>query len=132
MSAVGFRVVVPYRVAFGDTDASGRLYWGAMFRIFEAAETELWRAIGAFDVYGLLPRVHAEADYPKAMQFDDELLVSAEITRVGRTSVEIGFDVDRSGDLVGRGKTVAVWVNEEGTPQPLGERLAALERSEKR
>jgi YbgC/YbaW family acyl-CoA thioester hydrolase len=115
--------MVPYRVAFGDTDASGRLYWGAMFRIFEVAETELWRSLGAFDVYSFLPRVHAEADYPKRMQFDDELEVAAEIVHLGRTSVEIAFHVERDGEAVGRGRTVAVWVDVEGTPQPLAERL---------
>lgn len=117
------KTVVPYRVAFGDTDASGRLYWGAMFRIFERAETELWRSIGLFDVYGFLPRVRAEAEYPKAMQFDDELDVTAEIVRVGRSSVEIEFLVERAGEVVGRGRTVAVWVDEHGKPRSLADRL---------
>lgn len=123
MSVVGTRVVVPYRVAFGDTDASGRLYWGAIFRIFEVAETELWRSLGAFDVYGFLPRVHAEADYPKPMQFDDELEVAAEIVHLGRTSVEIAFHVERDAEVVGRGRAVAVWVDADGSPQPLAERM---------
>lgn len=130
MSAVGHRVVVPYRVAFGDTDASGRLYWGAMFRIFEVAETELWRTLDAFDIYGHLPRAHAEADYPKPMQFDDQLSVAAEIVRLGHTSVEVAFHVEREGEVVGRGRTVAVWVDDAGTPQPLAERLARLDRVE--
>lgn len=117
------KVVVPYRVAFGDTDASGRLYWGAMFRIFERAETELWRSIGAFDVYGRLPRVRAEAEYPKAMQFDDELDVTAEIVRVGTSSVDIEFLVERAEEVVGRGRTTAVWVDDEGRPRSLADRL---------
>ena len=117
------KVTVPYRVAFGDTDVSGRLYWGAMFRIFERAETELWRSIGAFDVYGHLPRVQAQAEYPRAMQFDDELDVTAEVVRVGRSSVEIAFHVERGGETVGRGSTVAVWVDDEGNPRSLAERL---------
>lgn len=120
---IGSRAVVTYRVAFGDTDASGRLYWGAMFRIFELAETELWRQLDALDVYDRLPRVHAEADYPSAMKFDDELLVSARLSTIGRTSVEIVFEVDRRGEMVGRGKAVAVWVDESGRPRPLKERL---------
>jgi acyl-CoA thioesterase FadM len=123
MSVIGTRVVVPYRVAFGDTDASGRLYWGAMFRIFEAAETELWRRLDALDVYGFLPRAHAEADYPRPMKFDDQLAVGAELVRLGRTSVEVAFDVERAGDLVGRGRTIAVWVDAAGKPQPIAERL---------
>jgi YbgC/YbaW family acyl-CoA thioester hydrolase len=123
VSLVGSRVVVPYRVAFGDTDASGRLYWGAMFRIFERAETELWRSLDALDVYGRIPRVHAEADYPQPMEFDDQLDVTAEIIRLGRTSVELGFHVERAGESVGRGKAVAVYVDETGKPRSLAERL---------
>jgi acyl-CoA thioesterase FadM len=123
MTVVGSKVTVPYRVSFGDTDASGRLYWGAIFRIFEAAETELWRSLDAMDLYGFLPRAHAEADYPKAMQFDDQLEVTAELVRAGRTSVELAFRAERAGENVGTGRTVAVWVDAAGQPRPLAERL---------
>ena len=122
-SVVGASVTVPYRVMFGDTDKSGRLYWGAMFRIFEAAECELWKSIDAGDVYGWLPRVHAEADYTKAMEFDDQLMVTARLDRIGTTSAEVGFLVECEGVEVGSGKAVVVWVDAEGKPQSLRERF---------
>jgi acyl-CoA thioesterase FadM len=119
-------VRVPYRVSFGDTDASGRIHWGAMFRIFEQAERELWRSIGAIDMYGQVPRVHAEADYLAAMAFDDQLDVVAWFEKVGRTSAEIRFRIEREGAEIGRGGAVVVWVDENGKPRPLGERLSGV------
>lgn len=119
-------VTVPYRVTFGDTDASGRIHWGAIFRIFEQAERELWRSIGAIDMYGQVPRVHAEADYLAAMAFDDELDVEARFAAVGNTSAEIRFRIVRDGEEIGRGVAVVVWVDEHGKPQPLGERLRGV------
>lgn len=121
---LGASVTTGYRVAFADTDASGRLYWGAMFRIFEEAEAELWRSLDALDVYVLLPRAHAEAQYRRAMRFDDRLQVTATLTRIGRTSVDVTFGVTRDGEAIASGMTTAVWVDEAGTPLAISGRLS--------
>jgi YbgC/YbaW family acyl-CoA thioester hydrolase len=115
------RATVEIRVRWADTDTSGRVYFGTVFQFFEQAEVELWRALGAIDLFARLPRVHAEADYLRPLLFDDTITVSAAIERLGSTSVTLTFEITRGSERTCTGRVVAVHVPDtpHGAPRPL-------------
>src|SRR5487761_863760 len=97
------------RLRWGDTDASGRVYYVSLFRHLEAAEMEFLRCIGF--VYGTgelrqvtFPRVHAECDYISALVNDDLMEIAVAVERVGRTSFTLAFEVSVEGRGAARGK----------------------------
>jgi YbgC/YbaW family acyl-CoA thioester hydrolase len=91
------------RVAFVDTDASGRIHFTAMLRYYETAEQEFLRSLGLG--HHLLPpdvgfpRVRVECEYRSAVIFDDELDISVSVKRVGTTSYTLEF-IARKGDTI--------------------------------
>ena len=120
------------RVAWIDTDTSGRIHYSAAMRWFEAAEHSLMREI--YQELGNpprlnLPRVHVEADYQGALVFEDEVACTAEVLRVGDSSITYGYKVvDQAGETCVTGKIVAVAIGENLRPCRIPDPLrAALE-----
>lgn len=110
------------RVAFPDTDASGRIHFTAMLRYFESAEIEFLRSMGycyrdARDV--AFPRVRVECEYRAAVGFDDELDIAVSVKRVGTSSYTLAFDALKNGALVASGSIVVVCVGRPGRAQAL-------------
>jgi acyl-CoA thioester hydrolase len=83
------------RILFIDTDASGRIHYTALFRYFEAAEIEFFRATGVLHSHpGIsFPRVHVECDYRTAIRFDDLAVFEVSVGRIGSRSVQLKFRV---------------------------------------
>ncbi|MFN2629491.1 MAG: acyl-CoA thioesterase [Gaiellaceae bacterium] len=107
------------RVAWGDTDAGGRIHFTAAFRWVEAAETGLGRSLGLLEDWGDLPRRAVEAEYLAVLVFDDEIEVELRPERVGTTSVTYVWEVRRDREVCVRGRHTAVHVDAEGRPTPL-------------
>jgi acyl-CoA thioester hydrolase len=116
------------RVAWADTDASGRIHCTAAFRWAETAEHALLRRLGLHPPGNAdgFPRRHVEATYHKALRFADEfdLVLCAE--RLGRTSVTYAWQAVRDGEVCVEGRTVVVHVDGDGTPVPLPQALRGL------
>ena len=114
------------RIRFVDTDASGRIHYTAMFRHFEAAETELMRSLDirySRDAY-LFPRVHVECDFRAAILYDDLVDIEVFLTKLGKSSVRFKFQTWKSGDLAASGAVVAVCVDAKTQrPIPIPEEL---------
>src|SRR5271168_2463697 len=83
------------RILFIDTDASGRIHYTALFRYFEAAEIEFFRATGVLHSHpGIsFPRVHVECDYRSAIRFDDLAVFEVYVGRIGSRSIHLKFRV---------------------------------------
>jgi YbgC/YbaW family acyl-CoA thioester hydrolase len=83
------------RVPFPDVDSSGRIHFTALFRSFEMADHDLMRAIGypysTLFIDQAYPRVHASCDYRGPIFFDDVLVITATVARVGATSWTLAF-----------------------------------------
>jgi acyl-CoA thioester hydrolase len=120
--------VVEEYVRWSDVDFAGIIYYGAYFRFFEIAETELFRAAGVpygevfdrFDVW--LPRVHFACDFKYPARLDDRLKVAAYFTHFGTSSIRINFDVHHiaADRLAAAGHVVLVCTNRSTlTPRPL-------------
>lgn len=108
------------RVRFADTDASGRIHYTAMFRYFEAAETELMRAIGITYIASTydFPRVHVECDFALPVSHDDLLVIEVALTKLGRSSARMEFKSLRNGELTASGKIV-VACTDRATHRPI-------------
>jgi YbgC/YbaW family acyl-CoA thioester hydrolase len=110
------------RVAFPDTDASGRIHFTAMLRYFEAAEIEFLRSLGycyrdAPDIG--FPRVRVECEYRSAVGFDDELDITVAVKRVGTSSYTLEFAALKDGAVAANGSIVVVCVGRPGRAQAL-------------
>ena len=118
------------RVRWADTDASGRIHFTAVFRWFEYAEQEYLRSCGLtlnefMDERINIPRVHVEANYRAALEYDDAVEIHVSVERVGQSSATLAFAVVRQdGEQAGDGRVTwcAIDLDTE-TPCPLPERL---------
>jgi acyl-CoA thioester hydrolase len=101
-TADGGRFRVREFVRWSDVDMAGIICWGAYVRFFEMVETELFRAAGypysrlfeTFDFW--LPRVQQHFEFRAPALLDDLLEVEAWVGRVGRSSLQINFEVRRA------------------------------------
>lgn len=116
----------PVRVAFPDTDASGRIHFTAMLRYFESAEIEFLRSMGyqysdAPDTG--FPRVRVECEYRSAVGFDDLLDIEVSVKRVGTSSYTLEFAAIKKGRVAANGSIVVVCVGRPGKAQAIPENL---------
>lgn len=119
MSAPATPFVIEEYVRWSDVDFAGIIFYGSYVRLFEIAETELFRHCGLayaemFDQYDIfLPRkaVHSEFYWPARL--DDRLRIAAYVGKVGTKSLTLHFDVLRAdnGSLGAAGWMVLVCVD---------------------
>jgi YbgC/YbaW family acyl-CoA thioester hydrolase len=94
--------VIEEYVRWSDVDFAGIIFYGSYVRLFEIAETEMFRHCGLayarmFDEYDIfLPRkaVHSEFYWPARL--DDRLRIAAYVGKVGNKSLTLHFDVLRA------------------------------------
>lgn len=86
---------VEVRVPFHDVDSSKRIHFTAMLRYMELAEHALMRSIGFSYATAsqeiAFPRVHVSCDFRRAMRYDDELIITAHVAHVSRSSWTVAF-----------------------------------------
>ncbi len=94
---MSFRTTLP--VWFQDVDAGGVLFFGRIFDYCHQAYEEFVATSGvdlaryfAGDDY-LVPIVHAEADYRAPIRHGERVVVTIEVGRVGRASIELRYRV---------------------------------------
>jgi acyl-CoA thioester hydrolase len=119
------------RVRFGDTDASGRIFYVALLNHFDFAETEFMRSIGVDyreiqEDHVSFPRVHVECDYTSALRFDDLMKIAVTVERIGGASFTLAFEVTVEDRQAARGKmTIVAMSRAAERPVPLPQRLRA-------
>jgi YbgC/YbaW family acyl-CoA thioester hydrolase len=94
--------VIEEYVRWSDVDFAGIIFYGSYVRLFEIAETEMFRHCGLaynrmFNDYDIfLPRkaVHSEFFWPARL--DDRLRIAAYVGKVGTKSLTLHFDVLRA------------------------------------
>ena len=95
--------VVEEYVRWSDVDIAGIIFYGSYVRLFELAETELFRAAGlpygtVFEAYDIFfPRVQVHTEFHHPVRLDDRLKVAAYVTRIGTKSITLHFDVIHQG-----------------------------------
>lgn len=104
------------RVRFGDTDASGRIFYVSLLNHFDAAESEFMRSLGvSYSVnqnpHLAFPRVHVECDYTSALVYDDLMDIAVSVDRVGGASFTLAFEVAVDSRNAARGKVVIACID---------------------
>ena len=85
----------PVRVYWEDTDAGGIVFYANFLKYFERARTEWLRSLGIsqqalrLSSGGMFVVSQTEVRYLRPARLDDELLVSAALTQVGRGSLHL-------------------------------------------
>lgn len=100
------------KVAFADTDASGRAHFTAILCYVEDAEHEFFSSRGMAvisDQHGW-PRVHVDCDYRAPLAFGDEVTVQLVVQVIGKTSLKYTFMVRKGEQLCAEGSMVIVRV----------------------
>ena len=109
----------PIRVYIEDTDLGGIVYYANYLKFMERGRTEWLRKWGfsqeilrqqncLFVVQSL------QLDYKHSARLDDELLVSVEITQLGRASMTITQQVSRQGHCLCQGSVRIACIQTDG------------------
>lgn len=125
------------RVYMEDTDAGGIVYYVNYLKFMERARTDMFRTLGcekpAVFADDLMFVVHSvDADYLHSAELDDELEVTATITRIARATVFFEQQVmhkNSNGEtvLLCRSKIkIACVSRKERKPKPMPQDLLAL------
>lgn len=125
---------LPIRVYIEDTDAGGIVYYANYLKYIERARTELIRTIGynkpaLFD--GMQFVVHSvELKYLQPAVLDDEIVATAKLIKVSRTSFVIEQRVLRGEQVLVRGQVKAACIDHaskrpKAIPQEMLETLRA-------
>jgi len=97
------------RVRYGECDPQGIVFNANYLLYFDVAFTELWRAaVGPWQemVERGLDAVVAEANlrFRAPARFDDELVLSAQVVRLGTTAITTDIDVLRNEESLVQGR----------------------------
>ncbi len=96
----------PVRVYYEDTDAGGVVYYANYLKFLERARTEWLRAAGFEQTqllhdYNVIFVVRAlTIEYLRPAQFNDELMVTVRLERLGRSAIEVFQTVERDRRLI--------------------------------
>jgi YbgC/YbaW family acyl-CoA thioester hydrolase len=126
-----------FAVRFGDCDPARILYFPNYFDFFHAAMEDFFRDRLGERYHVLLtrdrlsfPTVHLEVDFTAPVTFGDQVVVSVEVLRIGRSSVVLRYTGRRASDgakvVLARATTVATDLDRMKSvpvPEPLRERL---------
>jgi acyl-CoA thioester hydrolase len=89
----------PVRVYWEDTDAGGIVFYANYLKYFERARTEWLRSLGLeqwqlqSSYAGIFVVSEANIKYLRSARLDDQLLVSAQLSSLGRSSLIITQEV---------------------------------------
>ena len=115
--------VLPLRVYYEDTDASGVVYYANYLRFIERGRTDMLRLLGishrALDAgAGIAFAVRrCEIDYLAPARLDDEIEVHTAIAAVSGATIEARQSVRRGKDELARGTLRLACVGADGRPR---------------
>jgi YbgC/YbaW family acyl-CoA thioester hydrolase len=115
------------RVAFVETDASGRVHFSNVLRYVEEAEHALLSQLGVavWDGQGGWPRAQVRCDYLRPLAFNEVLAIELWPETLGRTAINWSFRVMQGEAVAAEGGMVTVHVSLGGKPIELPAGLRA-------
>ena len=98
------------RVAFSETDASGRVHFTQIFKWVEDAEHQLLEEVGVTisDEETGWPRVGVTCDYSLPFSYGDEAEVELELAELGGKSLRWVFRVLKGQEIAAQGEMTTV------------------------
>lgn len=118
------------RVAFSETDASGRVHFTSILKWAEDAEHEFLRAKGlpVLTKNGGWPRVNVSCDYQRPLAFGEVVSVEIELEKIGRSSLTWSFEVlTQDGESAAKGQMTTVWIENDQKAEIDAETRALLQ-----
>ena len=111
----------PIRVYYEDTDLVGIVYYANYLRFIERGRSEWIRALGvdqaALKREGIVFAVRrVEADYLTPARYDDQLVVTTELTRATGARVELMQEVRRGDETCFAARVTIVALTSDGRP----------------
>src|SRR2546423_15397399 len=94
---MAYEFKVTRRVEFSDTDMAGIVHYSNFFKFMEPAERAFFRSLGFSIVMRQVdppvgwPRVHAECEYRRPLQFEDEVEIHMLVARKKSKSLTYQF-----------------------------------------
>ena len=134
MAREDFRFVHRLRVRWSEADMQGVVFNAHYLLYFDVGITEYWRTLAKGDparlrdIFDRFYVVRAVCDYHAPARFDDELDVCVRTTRIGRSSMHMGFEIHRGEAHLVSGENVYVHAG-EGASSPVPVSLRELTRS---
>tara|TARA_R110002073_G_scaffold214253_1_gene374688 strand:- start:591 stop:1037 length:447 start_codon:yes stop_codon:yes gene_type:complete len=118
----------PLRVYYEDTDVGGVVYYANYLKFMERARSEMLRVLGIDqkemldynkpeDVSFVVRR--AELDFNQSAEFDDHLMVTSEIIKLGGASLVIKQDIMRNDETLVSGNIKIAAIGRDGNPKRL-------------
>lgn len=119
----GARVTIERRLGWAETDAAGHNHFSSAVRWLEEAEHALWRSLGLIDYVPCVPRVHLELDYRQRVWFDQAVLVTVGVIKVGGSSCTFAYSAsvvtEEGPQLASEGRYVVAYApDSHGGSQP--------------
>lgn len=113
---------IQLRVRYEETDQMGVVYYSKYLVWFEVARTEFFRVRGVEysklededEIF--LPVVEAHCHYKSPLRYDDLVTINTELVDVGYTRIVFEYEVKKGDKLVVTGTTKHVFVNKDGSP----------------
>jgi acyl-CoA thioester hydrolase len=108
----GFRLVVPMRARFRDTDAMGHVNNAIYFTYFEEARAAYFREVTNLRSYNDVAIIlaHTRCDFRSPLYTGEEFDVGVRVDRIGRKSFDMSYRAVERGDerVLAEGTSVQV------------------------
>jgi len=133
-AAIGYESEIQFRVRYQETDQMGVVYHGNYFAFFEMGRTELLReATGRsyrdVEESGVMMVVsEARCRYLKPARYDDMLTLRTRVANVTAASLVHDYEIYRDGELLVKGETTLVCVDNRGKIVPVPEWIRNFSR----
>lgn len=123
-----------FRVRYAETDQMGVVYYANYLVWMEIGRVELVRSCG-FDYKSLeqteglyLSVIEASCRYLHPARYDQEIVVSAEVTNSSSRIIEFGYEIRSAepGRVLAHGSTRHLWLNRDWRPARLPERYRTV------
>lgn len=132
-----FRFTLPYRVRIADINYGGHVANSAVLNIFQDARIGYLAALGPFselDLGGcglIMPEAHIQ--FRAEMFLNQDLLVGVRCLKLGRSSFELAYRIERAAKLTAEGVTPMVCFDYQlrkpvRMPEPFSMAVRAFEK----
>ncbi|MBQ9875407.1 MAG: acyl-CoA thioesterase [Thermoguttaceae bacterium] len=121
---------IQFRVRYQETDQMGVVYHGNYFAYFEMGRTELLREATGFSYRDIeesnvkLVVARAECSYIKPARYDDLLTLETRLAVLSRASLTHEYALYRDSELLAKGLTKLVAVDDFGKIVPVPKQIA--------
>lgn len=124
-----------FRVRYAETDATGVVYYAHFFTYFEVGRNEHFRQRGIplaqLEAEGFFEAIaEAQCAYRRPARYDDPIIVRTTTAELRRRAFRLEYQVQRQEEdgrrtLLAEGYTVSLFLDGEGNPVELPERVRA-------